>query len=112
MPVTDLVMVELRADAYDYDLRDETALYYSAAAEYRSTNITGAGVELGRMEGDSSDNSYTLARGYAQWTKEDYLVSGDIVWANYDEKVLEEDQSLFISLGHLGPHLNDPLALR
>ncbi|PLX45854.1 MAG: hypothetical protein C0609_02115 [Deltaproteobacteria bacterium] len=95
----DAVMIEVKGDSYNYEERNESANYAAVALEVRTAEITGAGAELGRMEGETSDNSYTIGRGYAQWRSGIYLLSGDIVYAAYDEPVLGEDQSLFLSLG-------------
>lgn len=88
---------------YDYDIAD-TNYYYSALATWHGEELTEVGGEIGYMDGDLSKQSYLLTRLYGYWDGlSDALwidfVSGDIVYAWYDEDIYNQDYSFFSSLG-------------
>ncbi|UCH23555.1 MAG: hypothetical protein JSU83_10300 [Deltaproteobacteria bacterium] len=102
---------------YDYDLREETALYYSGQLTVSFGGRTQAGAELGRMDGDTDETRYLLTRawfygdGITKLLREGFL-TGDVVYVYYDEDVFEKDSSLFASLGAGGKIFTDALTLK
>lgn len=88
---------------YDYDNADANQ-YYAALATWRPSEATEIGGEVGYMNGDLNKNTYLLTRLYATvnqlsdaiWL--DFL-TGDIVYADYDQDIYNESYSLFASLG-------------
>ncbi len=84
---------------YDYEQRNESAQYISALAVWRWEQLSEWGAELGLMNGDSSNNRYFLGRTYVYKTLPPGFVTGDFVYAHYDEDILGRDYSVFVSLG-------------
>ncbi|PNU20072.1 hypothetical protein C2E25_09145 [Geothermobacter hydrogeniphilus] len=88
---------------YDYDQADGNQ-YYGLAATWHPGEATDLGGEVGYLNGDLSKNTYLLTRLFATvdqlgdklWL--DFL-TGDIVYASYDQDIYGEDYSLFVSLG-------------
>lgn len=101
---------------YDYDERDETSQFYSLLGNWVTANKSQYGGELGRMDGESDESRYLLARGYFFYDgiKSPYLkfVTGDAVYVFYDDDVNGDDDSLTLSLGGGNRFLNDRLELR
>jgi hypothetical protein len=97
---------------YDYDLREETALYYSGQLTVTFGGQTQAGGELGRMDGETDETRYLLTRAFFYWDRplvSGGFLTGDAVYVNYDEEIFGKDYSLFISLGTGMKFFNDAL---
>jgi hypothetical protein len=102
---------------YDYDLREETALYYSGQLTVSFGGRTQVGCDLGRMDGDTDETRYLLTRAYLYWDgipkflREGFL-TGDVVYVYYDEEIFGKDSSLFLSLGIGGQLFTDGLTVK
>jgi len=97
---------------YDYEERDESAQYISALAVWRWEQLSEWGAELGLMNGDGSENRYFLGRTYVYKTLPLGFVTGDFVYAHYDEEILGRDYSVFVSLGAGRNFLDDALEVK
>jgi len=97
---------------YDYDKRDESAQYISALAVWRWEQLSEWGTELGLMNGDGSENRYFLARTYVYKTLPPGFVTGDFVYAHYDEEIQGRDYSVFVSLGAGRNFFDDALEVK
>jgi hypothetical protein len=94
----------LRYKQYTYDLRSEKSEYKAALINLYAGDSSVYGVELGVMEGETTENNYLLGRVYFFWNNPfakdaGYFLSGDAVYVGYEEKIYDIDQSLFLSLG-------------
>ncbi len=96
---SDTFKLEFKGRDYSYDISNESANYYSAIVTGKPLPGLDIGLEVGRMEGDSADNRYTLFRAYAYDKIKLGFISGEFLLADYDEPILGEDTSLFASLG-------------
>ena len=102
---------------YDYDERGGSSFFFSGLANRQLEGLSQVGGELGRMEGDGSDNDYLLARAFVYWDQipPDRIfrfLTGDLVYVRYDEDIYGEDNSLFLSVGAGRRFLSDRLELR
>jgi hypothetical protein len=102
---------------YDYDQRQETALFYSGQLTLSFGGQTQAGGELGRMDGETDETRYLLTRAWFYWDRPvKYLLggflTGDVVYVYYDEEIFGKDSSLFLSLGTGWQFLADALKLK
>jgi hypothetical protein len=111
-PVIPSVDVGAKLKYYDYDKRDESAQYISALAVWRWELLSEWGAELGLMNGDGSENCYFLGRTYVYKTLPPGFVTGDFVYAHYDEEILGRDYSVFFSLGAGRNFLDDALEVK
>lgn len=111
-PVIPSVDVGAKLKYYDYDKRNESAQYISALAVWRWEELSEWGAELGLMNGDESENSYFLGRTYVYKTLPPGFVTGDFVYAHYDEEILGRDYSVFFSLGAGRNFLDDALEVK
>jgi hypothetical protein len=111
-PVIPSVDVGAKLKYYDYDKRDESAQYISALAVWRWELLSEWGAELGLMNGDGSENRYFLGRTYVYKTLPPGFVTGDFVYAHYDEEILGRDYSVFFSLGAGRNFLDDALEVK
>jgi hypothetical protein len=89
---------------YDYQERDDSSGFVSGVAIRNLEGLSQVGGELGRMEGDTAENDYLLARTFVYWDQipADRIfefLTGDLVYVFYDEDIHGEDDSLFISVG-------------
>jgi hypothetical protein len=88
---------------YDYDIADANSSY-SVLATWHGEGLTEVGGELGYVDGDRSEDTYTLARVYGYrgglsdviWVD---FATADVVYASYDEDIYNQDYSFFSSLG-------------
>jgi hypothetical protein len=64
------------------------------------------------MNGDGSENRYFLGRTYVYKTLPPGFVTGDFVYAHYDEEILGRDYSVFFSLGAGRNFLDDALEVK
>lgn len=111
-PVIPTVDVGAKLKYYDYDKRNESAQYISALAVWRWEELSEWGAEMGLMNGDGSENRYFLGRTYVYKTLAPGFVTGDFVYAYYDEEILGRDYSVFVSLGAGRNFLNDALEVK
>lgn len=110
--LTSRLSLEGRFQHFDYREADDTAQYYAGLATLRGDGRTELGVEAGRMHGDREETRYTLGRAYFYWDGEPAFLSGDVVYARYDEDILGEDTSVSGSLGTGMRFLDDALEAR
>lgn len=108
------VDVGIRGRQYDYDLRQESALYAAGLLALNTTNGSQVGVEIGRMDGETADNIYDLYRGYFYWQqpfkmKPKGFISGDALYIAYEAPVFGEDKSVQYSLSAGRHFFNDRL---
>jgi len=94
----------VRGRRYDYSLKQETAYYTGWILAFILENESQIGVEVGQMYGESTDNRYTLYRGYFSWNDPvSFLSPGqlnvDTMYINYDEPIFGRDASVHFSLG-------------
>ena len=92
-----------RYNYYGYELRQETANYYGGLLDVPFGAFR-SGAELGRMDGDTPENSYLLSRAWFYWNRSSGLLAngfftGDVVYVVYDEVIFNKDASFFSSLG-------------
>jgi hypothetical protein len=97
------VDVGLRGRHYDYDMRQESALYMAGLLTVNTSSGSQVGFEVGRMGGETGDNIYDLYRGFFYWQqpfkmKTQGFVSGDALYVAYDAPVFGEDKSVQYSL--------------
>lgn len=92
-----------RTKAYMYDVKNDNAYYFSGLLNWRGDDLTQVGGEFGAMQGDAAGNKYLLGRLFFYWDTPGDLplafVSGDMLYARYDQPVFGEDGSFFASLG-------------
>jgi hypothetical protein len=96
--------VGVKLKQYTYDLRDETSRNVTTVLNIHGNKNSQVGLEIGIMDGETSENDYQLMRGYFYWDTplpitENWFVSGDLLYVRYDEDIYGEDRSLFMSLG-------------
>jgi len=111
-PIIPSVDVGSKLKYYDYDKRNESAQYVSALAVWRWEQLSEWGAELGLMNGDGSENRYFLGRTYVYKNLPPGFVTGDFVYAHYDEEILGRDYSVFVSLGAGRNFLDDALEVK
>ncbi|MBE0617846.1 MAG: hypothetical protein IH608_07975 [Proteobacteria bacterium] len=109
---TESIELELKGKKYNYQERDDNAWYYGALATIHVKGLSQFGLEAGVMDGDTDDTRYSLWRGFLYWDLKPAFVSGDVVYVKYDEDILDEDRSLFASLGTGMKFLDETLTLK
>jgi len=102
---------------YDYDLRDDAALYVEANANWYLNGLTQVGGQLGRMNGDTDDTRYMLSRAFFYWNMPANLsrlgfVTGDVMYVYYDKNRYGHDSSLWLSLGGGWRFLDDAMQIK
>ena len=102
---------------YDYDRRDDQALYYEGNVNWNLNGLTQIGAELGRMNGDSDETRYLLTRAFFYWNAPGWLrrlgfVTGDAMYVHYDEEIYGQDYSLWFSLGAGMRFFDDAMAVK
>ena len=99
----------------DYD-RANSSQYASGLATWHGDDLTQVGVEVGYMNGDLDKQKYLLTRlfGYLDGLSGVGVgfVSGDLIWAHYDQPIYGRDNSLFVSIGTGRKFLDDALELK
>lgn len=93
------VDIGVRGRHYDYDKRQESALYMAGLLTINTSRGSQIGVEIGRMDGETPDNIYDLYRGYFYWQqplriKSRGFISGDALYIAYDAPVYGADNSV------------------
>jgi hypothetical protein len=98
---SDSMELGIKIKGNDYD-RINGSSYVSGLATWHGDKLTQVGVEVGLMDGDLDKQKYLLSRLFV------YLdglsagigfISGDLIWARYDQPIYNQDNSLFVSLG-------------
>jgi hypothetical protein len=90
---------------YSYDKGDtDAAYYYAGLLTWHASGLTQVGGELGRMDGDQDRDRYVLTRAYFYCDQLGKslpinFVTGDIVYAYYDQAIYDQNNALFLSLG-------------
>lgn len=106
-----------KIENYTYDKNNNDALYTSGFLTAYVGDESQVGGEIGIMEGDLSENQYHLGRLWFLWndplnrSSTDFL-TGDALYARYDEKIFNEDTSLFLSLGMGRLFLEEALSVK
>lgn len=106
----------IRLKQYDYDQHNETSRYMAIILNFYADNTTRYGLEGGIMDGDSSESRYRLGRGYLLWngpfgSDENWFMSSDVLFVQYNEDIYGKDHSWFVSLGLGKQILEDALRL-
>lgn len=117
LSAADSVTLVGKVKLYDYDLLSDNSQYYSAQATWVVSEATELGGELGYMSSDVAQNDYLLSRVFAYWKKSSSacpvdFVSADLVYVSYDQKIYDDDNSLFVSLGMGKKLFDDALELK
>ncbi len=101
---------------YTYDVNSSSAAYYSGLITWHGQDLTQIGGEVGTMQGDAADNKYILSRAFFYWDRPAGLplafISGDLLYAAYDQPIYGQDNSFFASLGAGQRFLDDRLELK
>ncbi len=97
---------------YNYQERFDSSQYYAGFLTWKWSILSQAGLEIGRMDGDGTENRYTLGRAFFYWDAAPGFLTGDVVYVPYDEQIYAEDRSLFASVGVGKKFLRDSLALK
>lgn len=101
------IEVGARYKHYEYDPRFGRSNMYTVLATVRRQIFSEVGAEFGRVEGDLSENRYYYGRAYIYADFRRLFVTGDVVYARYDEAIYRKDGALFASVG-LGGKVLDP----
>lgn len=101
---------------FTYQVNDATATYYAGLVTWHGQELTQIGGELGTMQGDAARNQYQLSRLFFYWDRPAALpasfISGDLLYARYDQAIFGTDSSFFASLGAGQRFLKDRLELK
>jgi len=111
--VSDAVDLGVKLKGNDYDQMNASR-YASGFAAWHAADLTTVGVEIGYMKGDLDRQKYLLTRvfGYLDGVAGPGFISGDLVWARYDQPIYGRDNSLFVSLGTGRTFLEKALELK
>ena len=101
---------------FTYHVNDDTATYYAGLVTWHGAKLTQIGGELGTMQGDAATNNYLLNRLFFYWDRPGgrpaLFISGDLLYALYDQEIFGKDSSFFASLGAGQRFLKDRLDLK
>jgi hypothetical protein len=101
---------------FTYQVNDDTATYYAGLLTWHGQELTQMGGELGSMQGDAAQDRYLLSRLFFYWDRPTghpaLFVSGDLLYARYDQAIFGKDSSFFASLGAGQRFLKDRLELK
>lgn len=106
-----------KVENYTHDKTGREALYTSGFLTCYIGEQSQAGGEIGLMNGDQPKNSFHLGRLWFNWnvpfdTMPTDVITGDVVYASYEEKSFEEDTSLFLSIGVGRSFIAEALSLK
>lgn len=106
-----------RVKYLDSALRSGNSAYYSALATWHGQKLTQAGGEVGYANGSGGANDYRLGRLFVycdqiQQVLPRGFVTGDLVYADYNEDIFGESDALFVSLGAGRRFLEDALEIK
>lgn len=112
---SDALDLGLKLKTNDYD-RMNSSQFGSGLATWHGEELTQAGLEVGYMNGDLDKQKYLLTRvfGYLDGLSGFGIgfLSGDLVWADYDQPINGEDNSIFVSLGAGRTFYNEALEIK
>ena len=109
---TESIEFGVKVKHYDYEKRFSSAQYYSAIFTYKWNILSQVGAELGRMNGDDAANQYSLGRCFFYLDHRRLFLTADMLYAHYDQGYLNEDGSLFLSMGVGGKLFQDSLRIK
>lgn len=106
-----------KANFYDYDKREDPALYAEGNVNWYVNEQTQIGGQLGRMNGDTNATRYLMTRAFVYWNMPANpvrlgFITGDTMYVLYDENMYGHDSSLWISLGGGWRFLDDALQVK
>ncbi|BCS95164.1 hypothetical protein DSLASN_07960 [Desulfoluna limicola] len=106
-----------KVENYTHDETDRDALYTSGLLTWYVGEQWQLGGELGLMDGDQDENSFHLGRLWFHWDNPfdaipTDFITGDAIYASYEEEIFEEDTSLFLSLGVGRSFMEEALSLK
>ncbi|HAD04108.1 MAG: hypothetical protein A2091_06635 [Desulfuromonadales bacterium GWD2_61_12] len=105
-----------RVRQLNYDVTSDTAAYYALLATWHASGQTQVGGEVGTMQGDATGNDTTLLRLYFYLDGSGQLkkafLSGDAIYAGYDQPIFGTDSSWSASLGAGRRFLEDNLEVK
>jgi hypothetical protein len=95
--------VGLKAGRYDYSLHKGKANLFSGALTYNATPEILVGAELGRMAGQTPEDSFRLYRGFLIWSASglfgpSWKIRADLLCQSYDAPIHGKDKALLGSL--------------
>lgn len=112
---SDALDLGVKIKGNDYD-RKNGSEYASGLVTWHAANLTSVGVEVGYMNGDLDKQKYLLTRvfGYLDDLSGAGVgfISGDLIWAHYDQSINGRDNSLFVSLGTGRAFFDDALEVK
>lgn len=116
-PVSTAWELGARVKHLAYDLRSGNSEYYSASATWHGQKLTQIGGEVGYANGTGGTNDYRLGRLFVYWDQLQQIlphgfVTGDLVYADYNEDIFGESDALFVSLGAGRRFLEDALEIK
>lgn len=106
-----------KVDFYDYDKREDPALYAEGNVNWYVNEQTQIGGQLGRMNGDTNATRYIMTRAFFYCNMPANpvrlrFITGDTIYVLYDENMYGHDSSLWISLGGGWRFLDDALQIK
>jgi hypothetical protein len=107
----------LRGRSYDYKRHDERAFYYAGLLNYQTPGASRIDLEVGRMEGETPENRYSLLRCNLYWKNplrlKNSFFSADALYMDYDEPIWNRGDALHAALngGLLFPRRNFEIKL-
>lgn len=105
-----------RVRQLSYDVNSDTAAYYALLTTWHASGRTQAGGEIGTMQGDATGNDTLLLRLYfyldGSGRLKDAFLSGDAIYAGYDQPLYGVDYSWSASLGAGRRFLEDTLEVK
>jgi hypothetical protein len=92
-----------RYNRYSYEVRLEEAIYYAVLLCLERSDGSSIGTEMGRMDGETAENIYSLYRAYFYWNNLlgaswSGFLSGDGIHQVYDLPVYGKDSAMTYSL--------------
>ena len=107
----------LRGRHYNYDMRETSAFFVSSLLTVNVIEAVSIGTEIGRMDGETSEDSYQLYRAFCTWSVGDFLgpagqVGADLLYQSFDREVYGVDTALFVSLSAGRNLVNDKSFIR
>lgn len=105
-----------RVRQLSYDVDSDDAAYYALLLTWHASGQTQIGGEVGTLQGDATGNDTILLRGYFYLAGSGRLqkafLSGDVLYAGYDQPIYGVDSSWSASLGTGHRFLDDALEVK
>jgi hypothetical protein len=116
-PVATAWELGVKVKYLDYDIRSGNSELFSALATWHGQKLTQVGGEIGYANGTGGTNDYWLGRLFVYWDQLQQkfphgFVTGDLVYADYNEDIFGESDALFASLGAGRRFLEDALEIK